>query len=95
MKNIQVIDGAANCTYDIFAATEEKFSQIFLGDTDIEFNTDVYKRLGEEKSARIFGQIWQRKLDKTTVNGIHGTLFYGLDKKKEYYPTKKDSDIYR
>jgi len=54
MKNIQIIDGAVNCTYDIFAATEEEFNQIFLGDTNIEFNTDVYKRLGKEKSARIF-----------------------------------------
>ncbi len=95
MKNIQVIDSAVNCTYDIFAATEEEFSQIFLGDTDIEFNTDVYKRLGEEKSARIFGKIWSRKVDKKSVNGIHGTIFYGLDNKKEFYPTKKDSDIYR
>ena len=61
MKNIQIIDGAVNCTYDIFAATEEEFSQIFLGDTDIEFNTDVYKRLGEEKSARI---VWQDLVEK-------------------------------
>jgi len=26
MKNIQVIDGAVNCAYDIFAATDEEFA---------------------------------------------------------------------
>jgi hypothetical protein len=29
MKNIQVIDGAANAVYDIFAATAEEFALIF------------------------------------------------------------------
>ena len=28
MKNIQVIDGAVNCVYDVFAATDEEFSCI-------------------------------------------------------------------
>lgn len=28
MKNIQVIDGAMNCAYDIFAATDEEFKLI-------------------------------------------------------------------
>jgi len=26
MKNIQVIDGAANCTFSIFQATDEEFA---------------------------------------------------------------------
>ncbi len=29
MKNIQVIDGALNCVYDIFPLTDEDFSVIF------------------------------------------------------------------
>ena len=35
MKNIQVIDGARNCVYDIFAATEEEFALIFPADQDV------------------------------------------------------------
>jgi hypothetical protein len=26
VKNIQIIDGAENCVYDVFAATDEEFS---------------------------------------------------------------------
>ena len=29
MKNIQIIDGADNCTFSIFQATDEEFSLIF------------------------------------------------------------------
>jgi hypothetical protein len=29
MKNIQVIDGALNCTFSIFEATDEEFALLF------------------------------------------------------------------
>ena len=35
VKNIQVIDGAVNCVYDIYSATDEEFSLIFPSGTDI------------------------------------------------------------
>ena len=37
MKNIQIIDGAENCVYDLFAATDEEFARIFPIGTDIAF----------------------------------------------------------
>jgi len=27
------------------------------------------------------------------VNGIDGTVFYNLDEKKKYYPTKKEKEM--
>ncbi len=48
MKNIQVIDGADNSTYSIFAATEDEFEIIFPVGTDIEFIEDFVDRVGEE-----------------------------------------------
>lgn len=48
MKNIQVIDGAANCTYDIFAATDEQFEMIFANGANVEFIEDVVERLGAD-----------------------------------------------
>ena len=42
MKNIQVIDEAVNCVYDIFAATEEEFEAIFPDDQNIAFIGEVY-----------------------------------------------------
>jgi hypothetical protein len=44
MKNIQVIDGAENCVYDIFSATDEEFALIFEAGTDVAFIDEVYDR---------------------------------------------------
>ncbi|MBD2364329.1 MULTISPECIES: hypothetical protein [unclassified Anabaena] len=91
MKNIQVIDGARNCAYDIFAATDEEFKLIFPDEgQDIQFDEDIYS----DKEAQLgLAQIWQRRLDKKSVNGIHGTLFYQLKHKKQFYPNKREEDL--
>ena len=93
MKNIQIIDGADNCTYSVFAATEEEFSAIFPGETDIEFSEDFFDRVGEERGIEITRPIWQRPVNKKNVEGIHGTLFYQLLDKKRFYPTKRESEM--
>lgn len=93
MKNIQIVDAADNCTYDIFAATEEEFNSIFPNDTDVEFAEDLFGRLGEERASAIITPIWQRRIDKKVVQGIHGTLFYQLLTKKPYYPTKREDEM--
>ena len=92
MKNILVIDGADNCVYDIYAALEEEFSIIFEQGTDIAFISDVYARgRGAELDAAL-ACIWSRRVAKSDVHGIHGTLFYELDFKKIYYPTRRDEE---
>lgn len=48
MKNIQVIDGADNRVYDIFAATDEEFGLIFPQGQDIAFIDEVMARGSEE-----------------------------------------------
>ena len=92
MKNIQVIDGADNCVYDIFAATEEEFLLIFQNGHDVAFIDEVYERGQAEKLDVAFKNIWSRRLAKHEVQGIHGLLFYELEKKKIYYPTRKDEE---
>ena len=92
MKNIQVIDGAVNCAYDIFAATDEEFSLIFPEGQDVAFIDEVYAR-GDEKTLNdVFNAIWSRRIPKREVHGIHGLLFYQLEEKKVYYPTRKDEE---
>ncbi len=93
MKNIQVIDGADNCTYDIYAATEAEFDAIFPNGTDVEFSDDLFERLGEIYATEITMNLWRRFVNKRDVNGIHGTLFYQLEHKKKFYPTKKESEM--
>jgi hypothetical protein len=75
MKNIQIIDGAANCVYDIFSATDEEFSLIFPAETDVAFIDEVYGRASASELDPVFEQIWQRRVPKANANGIHGLLF--------------------
>ncbi len=94
MKNIQVIDGAVNCAYRVYEADDSAFATLFpaIGQ-DIEFIEDVADRLGEDALIRITRPLWARPVNKREVNGIHGTLFYGLPNKKPFYPTKRESDL--
>ena len=93
-KNIQVIDGADNCTYDIFAASAEDFAQIFPDGQDVEFAEDFWKRVGKAVAAPICDRLWASRLDKKTVKGIHGTLFYQLRRvKKRFYPTRREAEM--
>jgi hypothetical protein len=91
MKNIQVIDGAMNCAYDVYATTEEEFLKIFPGvDQDIQFIEDIRD---DEEIKQILARMWKQRLSKPEIHGIHGTLFYELTAKKQFYPNKKESDL--
>lgn len=92
MKNIQVIDGAENTVYDIFAATDDEFALIFSEGQDIAFINEVYDHGNQEALDIAFKDIWGRRIPKREANGIHGLLFYGLEEKKVYYPTRKDEE---
>ncbi len=92
MKNIQIIDGADNSVFDIFAATEEEFSLIFPEGHDIAFIDEVMARGQESELDGAFNRIWKRRIPKPDAMGIHGILFYELDHKKQYYPTRKDEE---
>lgn len=88
MKNIEVIDEAENCLFDVFSATEEEFVLIFPNGQDIEFADDFSERVGESVAAKVLEAIWQRLQDRKMVNGIHGSLFYGFKTRKHIFPTK-------
>jgi hypothetical protein len=94
MKNIQAIDGARNYAYRIFAITDEEFRVLFPAPgQDIEFIEDVVERIGDESVGDLMRPVWTRPVNKIDVSGIHGTLFYDLVQKKQFYPTKKDAEI--
>ena len=46
----------------------------------------------EAKLDQAFSNIWKRRIPKREAMGIHAVLFYGLDEKKRYYPTRKDEE---
>lgn len=92
MKNIQIIDGADNSVFDIFAATEEEFLLIFPEGQDVAFIEDVMVRALGSELDEAFNRIWNRRIPKRDAMGIHGILFYELEHKKQYYPTRRDEE---
>jgi hypothetical protein len=94
MKNILIIDAAENCAYDIFAATDDEFDLLFPAPgQDIAFPDEILGKPAGSDSIEALNALWRRPVDKKSVNGLHGTIFYGLDFKKKYYPNRRDSDL--
>lgn len=89
MKNIQIIDGAANATYSVFQATEEEFIAIFPDGQDMELAEDLMVRLGEKAASSVLAPLWNRPILKRDALGIHGTLFYDNEHRREYIPPSK------
>jgi hypothetical protein len=81
-----------NAAYDIFAATEEEFALIFPDGQDVAFIDEVHARGNKNERYDAFTRIWKRRVPKRDAVGIHGTLFYELDHKKQYYPTRRDEE---
>ena len=82
-KNIQVVDGALNCVYDVFAACEDDY---------------FFPKTWTLRSSRISNIARMRQASPTpsngfgrtecpTANGIHRTLFCDRPEKRQYYPT--------
>jgi len=92
MKNIQIIDSAENCVFDIFEATDEEFFIIFTNNTNVAFFEDLWQKEETKELEEVFSKIWTRPVIKSKANGIHGIIFYDMKEKKQYYPTLKDEE---
>jgi hypothetical protein len=86
MRNIQIIDGAANATFSVFQATEDEFAVIFPNGREMEIADDFIDRVGQEEASRVLTPIWERPILKRDMVGIHGTLFYDADERREFMP---------
>jgi hypothetical protein len=94
MKNIMIIDGADNCAYDVFAATDDEFALFFPAEgQDIAFADELWAKPVQPRIKRAFDALWGRPVDKKSMAGLHGTIFYQLESKKQYYPNRRDSDL--
>jgi hypothetical protein len=92
MKNIMVIDGADNCVYDIFTASDDDFALVFPLGTDIAFIEDIERRADAERVFEALDKLWSKRIPKRDARGIHGIVFYGLYGKRRYYPTLRDEE---
>lgn len=95
MKTVLIVDGADNCAYDFFGASDGLFRIIFPEEgQDIEFIEDLLDRESEDYLEPLFRAMWANPIHKKHVNGIDGILFYELhSRKKKFYPNKRDSDL--
>jgi hypothetical protein len=94
MKNIQVIDGALNCTFSIFEATDEEFALLFPErGQEIQFAEDLRHLVAEEELVSMLIRIWERPIRKRDAQGIHGTLFCGLDRYRRIYRQKREDGV--
>lgn len=89
MKNIQIIDGAVNATFSVFQATDEEFAAVFPDGRDIELVEDLIDRLGEDAAGSVLTPIWGRSILKRDALGIHSTLFYDNEQRREHIPPSK------
>lgn len=94
MKNVQIIDGADNCTFSIFEFTDEQFLLVFPAEgQDLAFAEDLEASLSEAMLEKAFEVVWTRPVDKQEIQGLHGTIFYEFDDKKHYFPqTRRECD---
>lgn len=88
-----MIDTAENCNYDIYEISDCEFLKIFPEEgQDIEFIEDIQARFKLGDFDDFHQALWRKRLEKSEVNGIDGTLFYNLESRKKYYPTKRFSE---
>ena len=93
MKNIQIIDGACNSVFEIYAIDDETFGNIFDNGKDVVFLSDLTEYLDYDKPEiqTFWLKVYSIKVDKKTVNGIHGTLHLdGSNCEKRYFPARKE-----
>lgn len=88
MKNVLFIDRSKNCRFDVYKFTDMQYKLIFpVENQDVAFTTALKARLDSTEMLEAFEGAWDRRVAYGDVNGIHGTLFHGLDTKMEFYPT--------
>jgi hypothetical protein len=94
MKNIQIIDGALNCTFSLFQATDEEFALIFPEPRqDIQYAEDLAGLPNQAEIDVAFSRIWERPIRKRDAQGIHGTIFYELERYKKWYREKREDAV--
>ena len=95
VKNIQMIDGALNTTFSLFQATDEEFALVFADrEQDIEYIEDLMKQPNLDAIEAALRRIFERPVRKQEALGIHGTLFFELERYKPWYPEKREAAVH-
>ena len=71
MKHVEIIDGALNSRFEIYAVSEEDFRRVF-GAKDEVYLEDLDQSLQDD--AAFWDRIYANEVDRRTVVGIHGVF---------------------
>lgn len=71
MKNVEVVDGALNSRFEIYAVDDEVFAQLFAGRDEI-YLEDLSAEL--QNDAVFWDRFYAHEADRRSVRGIHGIL---------------------
>ncbi|HVI53800.1 MAG TPA: hypothetical protein VM621_01960 [Luteibacter sp.] len=90
--HVQVMDDRPESDYPVFAVTASELDLIFPFAADMEFEGDLVNRLGWLRGHKLLFRIFGRRVPKSTVEGIDGTIYRGNDSKREVFPTKRSHE---
>ena len=94
MKNIQVVDGANNSIFEVYQVSDGIFEIVFPDGNDVAFIGDVETLLEDEYSNDFWQVLYQNKVNKKEILGIHGTLHLtGSNCLKKYFPSLKEEEV--
>jgi len=71
MKHVEIIDGALNSRFEIYAVSEDDFGRIF-GSKDEVYLEDLEESL--QNDVAFWDRFYAEEVDRRTVVGIHGVL---------------------
>ena len=71
MKHVEIVDGALNSRFEIYAVSDEDFGRIF-GSKDEVYLEDLQEPL--QNDAAFWDRFYASEVDRRTVVGIHGVL---------------------
>jgi hypothetical protein len=71
MKHVEIVDGALNSRFEIYAVSEEAFRRVF-GPKDEVYLEDLQESL--QNDTAFWDQFYAQEVDRRTVVGIHGVM---------------------
>ena len=71
MKNVEVVDGALNSRFEIYAVDDKAFALLFT-DSDEVYLEDLSEELQEDVA--FWDRFYAHEVDRHSVQGIHGIL---------------------
>jgi hypothetical protein len=72
MKNIEIVDGALNSRFEIYAVQDSIFDRLFLEGKDEIYLEDLSQELQDD--AEFWNQVYATEIERPAVRGIHGII---------------------